>query len=221
MSIATQLASVQGTIPEGVELIAVSKTHPVEAIREAYDAGHRAFGENRVQEFLEKVGDLPKDVQWHLIGHLQRNKVKMVVGRVALIHSVDSPRLLEAIDREAQAKGVCQDILLQAHVAQEQTKFGFAPQELKEYLQSFSSEEHPGIRIRGLMGMATFTFDEQQVRTEFRQLKQLFDWLTGTGLLPTDQRSYLSMGMSGDYHLAIDEGSTMVRVGSAIFGTRQ
>ncbi|PIE83907.1 MAG: YggS family pyridoxal phosphate-dependent enzyme [Bacteroidia bacterium] len=220
MSIAAQLATVRGELPAGVTLIAVSKTHPVRAVQEAYDAGQRAFGENRVQELLEKVDALPADVEWHLIGHLQRNKVRMVVGRVSLIHSVDSPRLLEAIDREAQARGVCQDILLQVHVAQEESKFGFAPGELTDFLARFRPEDHPGIRVRGLMGMATFTDDEQQVRAEFRQLRQLFDQVAGSGRFPDGQFAQLSMGMSGDYRLALEEGSSMVRVGSAIFGTR-
>lgn len=220
MAVREQLQEVQATLPEGVTLVAVSKTHPVPRIVEAYETGQRDFGENRVQELLEKIDALPDDARWHLIGHLQRNKVKPVVGRVALIHSVDSLRLLQTIDREACALGVVQPILLQVHVAQEETKFGLSPEDLRELLAHLREQPYTGIRVCGLMGMATHTDDEMQVRNEFRRIKALFEEVRALGLFPEEEFRHLSMGMSGDYRLAVDEGSTMVRVGSSIFGLR-
>lgn len=220
MAVREQLQEVQATLPEGVTLVAVSKTHPVPRIVEAYETGQRDFGENRVQELLEKIDALPDDARWHLIGHLQRNKVKPVVGRVALIHSVDSLRLLQTIDREACALGVVQPILLQVHVAQEETKFGLSPEDLRELLAHLREQPYTGIRVCGLMGMATHTDDEMQVRNEFRRIKALFEEVRALGLFPEEEFRHLSMGMSGDYWLAVDEGSTMVRVGSSIFGLR-
>lgn len=199
-------------------LVAVSKTRPPEDILEAYHAGQRIFGENKVQELTEKYDLLPKDVEWHMIGHLQRNKVKYIAGFVSLIHSVDSLRLLNAIEKEAKKAERQINILLQVHIAEEDTKFGFDEQELNGILTEEASNKWPHLRFCGLMGMATFTDDEDQVRREFQGLKELFDRFEKKGILP-DFR-ILSMGMSGDYPLALEEGSTMVRIGSAIFGER-
>ncbi len=220
MSVKLQLEEVLQRVPQGVVLVAVSKTHPVSHIMQAYQAGQRDFGENRVQELLGKMEEMPDDIRWHLIGHLQRNKVKPVVGRVALIHSVDSLRLLQAIDREAQRKGVVQDILLQVHVAQEESKFGLSSEELDGLLADVKVNTYGGVRVCGLMGMATFTEDTEQIRREFRRTRELFDRVRAGAVFPPEQFRHLSMGMSGDYSLAIEEGSTMVRVGSTIFGHR-
>lgn len=204
---------VRSSIPPHVTLVAVSKTKPVSAIEEVYAEGIREFGENRVQELVEKNAVLPSDINWHAIGHLQTNKVKQVVGLASLIHAVDSTRLFDAIEKQASKTGCVQDVLLQVHIAEESSKFGFDAAELEELLGSdrFNSSS---VRVRGLMGMATFTDDTEQVRREFKGLKELFDKYAG-GSFDT-----LSMGMSGDYKIAIEEGSTMVRIGSAIFGSR-
>jgi len=200
-------------IPSHVTLVAVSKTKPVNAIQSVYALGIREFGENRVQELVEKNEQLPCDINWHAIGHLQTNKVKFVVGLADLIHAVDSEKLFMAIEKQASKMNIVQDSLLQVHIAEERSKFGFTVEELNALLASdaFKSDS---VRVRGLMGMATFTDNEQQVRSEFRSLKALFDKHAG-GDFDT-----LSMGMSGDYKIAIEEGSTMVRIGSAIFGSR-
>lgn len=220
MSIVDSLASVKATVPDGVKLIAVSKTHPNERILEAYNAGQRAFGENRVQELVPKYEALPKDIEWHLIGHLQRNKVKFVVPFVSLIHSVDSERLLETINREAEKVGRTVDCLIQIHIAQEETKSGFTLNEARQLFAENKLASYGHARIVGLMGMATLTDDKEQIRREFLSLRGLFDGVRKEGLVDPKVFSTLSMGMSSDYPIAIETGATMVRVGSAIFGKR-
>ncbi|GAB3758532.1 YggS family pyridoxal phosphate-dependent enzyme [Spirosoma pomorum] len=200
-------------------LIAVTKTKPVSMLQEAYDAGSRLFGENKVQEMAEKQPQLPADVNWHMIGHLQSNKVKYIAGFVTLIHSVDSLKLLQEINRQAAKHNRIIDCLLQIHIATEETKFGFSADEAEALLQAPELDQLPNIRIIGLMGLASNTDNQEQVRQEFRGLKQLFDKLA-TILRPMIHFQELSMGMSGDYSIAVEEGSTLVRVGSAIFGAR-
>jgi len=220
MSIASQIHSVSSTLPKGVKLIAVSKTQKVETIMEAYKAGQRLFGENRPQELVEKVTQLPNDIEWHFIGHLQTNKVKMVVGKACLIHAVDSERLLKEIEKQAAKQGLIAHCLLQVHIAREEAKFGFSPDELCDFLQSGILSAIPHIRINGLMGMASFTENHEQVRCEFRLLKQLFDRIKNTYFSSDNNFRELSMGMSGDYPIAIEEGATLVRIGTTIFGSR-
>jgi pyridoxal phosphate enzyme (YggS family) len=209
MSIKRNIESITAGLRPGCRLIAVSKTHPPELIREAYDAGQRVFGENKVQEMVAKYEVLPKDIQWHLIGHLQTNKVKYIAPWVSLIHSVDSPKLAEEIDRQGKKVGRVIPCLLQVHIAREETKFGFDRKELLDFLKRFSLTN---VSVEGLMGMATLTADTDQIRKEFKTLHDLF---TEIGNLKE-----LSMGMSGDYKIAMEEGSTMVRIGTAIFGKR-
>lgn len=218
MSIATALEALRRELPAGVTLLAVSKTHPISALREAYEAGQRAFGENKVQELVAKAPQLPSDVAWHLIGHLQTNKVRSVLPYVALIHSVDSLKLLEVIERESVLLGRTTRVLLQVHIAQEETKFGFTPAEVVAFVEARGWERSPHVAIEGLMGMASNTDDAAQVRGEFRSLKRLFEQIKV--LAPALGLTTLSMGMSGDYPLAIAEGSTLVRIGSRIFGAR-
>jgi pyridoxal phosphate enzyme (YggS family) len=207
-------------LPKGVTLVAVSKTKPNEAILEAYNAGQRIFGENKVQEMTQKAEMLPKDIQWHLIGHLQRNKVKYIAPFVSLIHGVDTFKLLKEIDKEGRKNNRIIDVLLQFHIAQEETKFGFSFEEAQEMLEDpeFSAMEH--VNIRGVMGMATFTENKSQVADEFRALNNYFLALQGHFFKFNPTFDTVSMGMSGDYAIAIDEGSTMVRIGSSIFGER-
>ena len=206
---------------KNVVLVAVSKTKPIDAIRELYNLGHRDFGENYVQELVDKQSQLPSDVNWHFIGHLQTNKVKYIAPFVYLIHGVDSLKLLKEINKQALKAGRVIDVLLQVHIAQEETKFGFDSAELENLFASGVSdlEELPNIRVTGFMGMASFTDNQEQVRKEFQYLKQLFDRYKGVDR-PNATLSILSMGMSGDYTTAIEEGSTMVRIGSLIFGER-
>jgi len=212
--IAENLNKVLNTIPSEVTLVAVSKTKPNSAIMEAYEAGQRVFGENKVQDMAAKAEVLPKDIQWHMIGHLQSNKVKYIASFVSLIHGIDSIKLLKEVNKRAAQNERVIDCLLQIHIAQEETKFGLDESEVRSVIST--AEELKNIRIVGLMGMATNTSDETQVRKEFSSLKELSIQLpTANCQLPT-----VSMGMSGDYLLAIQEGSTMVRVGSAIFGVR-
>ena len=220
MSIASQIHSISSTLPEGVRLVAVTKTQPSEVIMEAYKAGQRLFGENRPQELAQKVTQLPNDIEWHFIGHLQTNKVKMVVGKAHLIHAVDSERLLAAIEKEAARQAIIAPCLLQVHIAQEEAKFGFSPEELCDFLQSGILAAISHVRIVGLMGMASFTENHEQVRREFRLLKQLFDRIKNTHFSSDKHFCELSMGMSGDYHIAIEEGATLVRIGATIFGSR-
>lgn len=211
--------AIRAALPESVTLVVVSKTHPVEAIRPVYDAGARVFGENRVQELLQKKAELPSDIAWHLIGQLQRNKVKATLPHAALIHSVASESLFQEIQKEAKKMALQPSILLQVHIAQEDTKSGFSPEDLLQFLARWAGKMEPVV-IKGLMGMATFTEDQTQVQTEFRQLKALFDQICSTFGKDLPHFQTLSMGMSGDWPLAVACGSNMVRVGSSIFGHR-
>ena len=217
MSIAENLRRIQDQLPEGVTLVAVSKTKPVEDIQEAYDAGQRIFGENRVQEMCEKQAVLPKDIDWHLIGHLQKNKVKYMAGFVKMIHAVDSFSLLKEINKRAGQNERIIDCLLQMHIAEESTKFGLNRAELDEIIVAIQADQFPHVRIRGFMGMATFTEDKEQIRQEFEQLALIHQEVKNNSIPEMDT---LSMGMSGDYTIAIEAGSTMIRVGSSIFGQR-
>jgi pyridoxal phosphate enzyme (YggS family) len=201
-------------------LIAVSKTKPVEDLQEAYEAGIRDFGENKVQEMTDKQPLLPADIRWHMIGHLQRNKIKFIAPFVHLIHGVDSFKLLKAINKEGAKIGRVISCLLQVHIAEEESKFGFDAKELTELMASDELRDLDHVKVKGLMGMATFTEDEQVIREEFRGLKSLLDQLNDLPLPPNVELKELSMGMSGDYPIAQEEGSTMVRIGSAIFGNR-
>jgi pyridoxal phosphate enzyme (YggS family) len=216
--ISENLVEVLKEIPNNVTLVAVSKTKPIEAIEEAYLAGQRHFGENKVQELVAKHEKLPKDINWHLIGHLQTNKVKYVAPFVHLIHAVDSEKLLIEIDKQAHKNNRIIDVLLQFHIAQEDTKFGLSMGECKLLLKN--SRSFLNTRIVGVMGMASFVDDENQIRNEFKTLRNIFSELKAEYFGDVPYFSTISMGMSGDYSLAIEEGSTMVRVGSAIFGTR-
>ncbi|WP_415327119.1 YggS family pyridoxal phosphate-dependent enzyme [Chryseobacterium sp. MMS23-Vi53] len=215
MSIQENYNDIKNQLPENVQLVAVSKTHPVSAIQEVYDFGQRVFGENKVQEVMEKYPLLPKDIQWHLIGHLQTNKVKYIAGFVDTIQSVDSEKLIKEIDKEATKHNRKIKVLLQVKIAEEDTKFGLEIEEAKDLFQKYISGEFPNTEITGLMGMATFTDDKDQVKKEFLILKRLFDELNQLKKLET-----LSMGMSDDFPIAIECGANSVRVGSAIFGRR-
>ena len=202
-------------------LVAVGKTKPVSMLMEAYEAGVRHFGENKVQEMVTKHEEMPKDIHWHMIGHLQRNKVKYIVPFVSLIHAVDSLRLLQEIDKQGQKVNRIINCLLQIHIAEEETKFGLSEEEALELLHSKEVAQMKYIRVIGLMGMATFTDDEEQVRKEFRSLKKLFNKVKADSTLPSVvSMQDLSMGMSGDFTIALEEGSTVVRIGSTIFGER-
>lgn len=219
MNIKNNINQVKQMLPPGCELIVVTKTQPIEKLLEAYEAGHRAFGENKVQELTQKAHLLPEDIQWHLIGHLQSNKVKHIASFVHLIHSVDSLKLLQEINKQAEKAKRIIPCLLQIHIALEDTKFGFSPDEVKTLLSSPELASLSNVMIKGLMGMATFTDNKTQIRNEFKSLKDLFNTLKDNQL-PNSKFDTLSMGMSGDYTIATEEGSTMVRVGSAIFGER-
>lgn len=208
------------TIPENVQLVAVSKTKPNEDIIEAYNEGQRVFGENKVQELATKYEELPKDIQWHMIGHLQRNKVKYIAPFVSMIHAVDSLRLLKEVNKQAKKNERVINCLLQFHIAEESTKFGLDLSEAKELLSSDEFKAMENISICGIMGMATFIDDEDQVRREFRELKKIYTELKESFFNGNDSFKEISMGMSGDYRIAIEEGSTMVRIGSTIFGAR-
>ncbi|MEY8022052.1 YggS family pyridoxal phosphate-dependent enzyme [Muriicola sp. SD30] len=216
MSIAENLKKIKNELPEKVTLVAVSKTKSEKKILQAYETGHRIFGENKVQEMTEKWSSLPKDIEWHMIGHVQRNKVKYMAPYVSLIHGVDSLKLLREVNKQGRKHNRVIPCLLQIFIAEEETKFGFDEQELQELLASNELEELSHVRIKGLMGMATFTDNKEQIRKEFHSLKTMFEVLKT--VLP--DISILSMGMSGDYKIAIEEGSTMVRIGSSIFGAR-
>lgn len=218
--IAEHLKAIKSTLPAGVELVAVSKFHPVEALREAYDAGQRIFGESRVQELVEKIPAMPSDTKWHFIGHLQTNKLKQIVGRVSLIESVDSFRLLEMIDELSEKRGVVSRVLLQLHVAAEETKFGFYPEELFDWFAARGFESLKATHICGLMGMATNTDNEMRISSDFNLIADIRRKILE---IAPDLRGFdtLSMGMSDDYPLAIAAGSTLVRVGTAIFGPRE
>ena len=215
MSISNNFQLIKSQIPEPVELIAVSKFHPVEKIKEVYDCGQRVFGENKVQELLSKVNELPNDIKWHLIGHLQTNKVKFIVPFIDTIQSVDSEKLLLEIDKEAAKINKKINVLLQVKIAKEDTKYGLEVQEAKEIFSNYLENKYPNITIIGLMGMATFTDNKNQVKSEFLILKSLFDELSKFKHLEK-----LSMGMSDDFKIAIECGANSVRIGSAIFGVR-
>lgn len=221
MSIAQNINKIKSQLPAHVTLVAVSKTKPVSDLMEAYHAGQRIFGENKIQEMTEKWEQMPKDIQWHMIGHVQTNKVKYMAAYVNLIHGVDSLKLLQEINKQAKKHNRIIDCLLQVYIAEEESKFGLDEQELEEILTQVqhNKSEFENIRIVGLMGMATFTENQNQIEKEFNRLKSIFDKYKK---LNTEhcQLSTLSMGMSGDYQLAISCGSTMVRVGSSIFGIR-
>lgn len=226
MSIQQNLSNIKSTLPEHVTLVAVSKTKPVSDLMEAYNAGQRIFGENKIQEMVEKWEQMPKDIQWHMIGHVQTNKVKFMAPFVSLIHGVDSLKLLEEINKQARKNNRIIDCLLQIYIAEEETKFGLDEEELASLLASPSFKEMKNIRIVGLMGMATFTDNQNQIQKEFLHLKSIFDSLhskDGMQSVSTTTNvdlQIISMGMSGDYQLAISCGSTMVRIGSSIFGGR-
>lgn len=215
MSIKDNLNQIQQTIPSHVTLVAVSKTKPVEDLQEAYDAGMRDFGENKIQEMCDKYEVLPKDIRWHMIGHVQTNKVKYMAPFVHLIHGVDSLKLLKEINKQAEKNNRVIDVLLQVFIADEETKFGLDAEELNDILSN-EIQNLPNMKVVGVMGMATFTDDENQIREEFKSLKQLFDQHQNNH----PEMKVVSMGMSGDYQMAIEEGSTMVRIGSSIFGHR-
>mgnify|MGYP006051390021 CR=1 FL=1 len=221
MSIQNNLRSIQASIPENVTLVAVSKTKPIPDLMEAYEAGQRIFGENKIQEMTDKWEAMPKDIQWHMIGHVQTNKVKYMAPYVSLIHGVDSLKLLQEINKQATKNNRVIDCLLQVYIAEEESKFGLDEQELEEILKLVQNdkEDFKNIRIVGLMGMESFTENKNQIEKEFKHLKTIFDKYKK---LNTEhcQLNTLSMGMSGDYQLAISCGSTMVRIGSSIFGSR-
>lgn len=218
--VAEEIMELKREIPEGVALVAVSKFHPVSMIREAYDAGQRRFGESRVQELLEKIPQLPEDIEWHFIGHLQTNKVKQLVGKTSLIESVDSERLLDLIDSESRKAGVLTRVLMQVHVAKEETKFGFLPDELIAYFKDRKFEKLTNIHICGVMGMASNTDDMTRVRADFAEIHELFNTIASDESLGLRGFDQISMGMSHDWKLAVEEGATIVRIGSLIFGER-
>lgn len=218
--IALHIENIRHELPDGTRLVAVSKFHPAEALMEAYGAGQRIFGESRVQELVAKYEALPKDIAWHFIGHLQTNKVKYIVPFITLIHSVDSEKLLAVIDSEAAKCGRVVDCLLEIHVAREESKYGFTPDSCREWLRGNPLGRYPHVRVCGLMGMASLTDDEAQVDREFGQLKSLFDELKTSGAVDAGAFTELSMGMSHDYRLALRHGSTLVRIGTSIFGER-
>lgn len=220
MSVVQNIASIREHIPAYVKLVCVSKFHPDSTIIEAYNAGERIFGESRVQELVEKQERLPKDIHWHFIGHLQTNKVKYIVPFVELIHGVDSLKLLSEINKQAEKINRVVNCLLQVHIATEETKFGFSAAEVLDLYQNKTLSNLSFIRVCGLMGMATFTDNHQQVRKEFISLKSLYDTVKRDYTAQNDHFSEISMGMSDDFQIAIEEGSTMVRIGSSIFGQR-
>lgn len=221
MSIADSIREIKEQLPDGVRLVAVSKFHPVEAVKEAYDAGQRVFGESRAQELQVKAPAMPADVEWHFIGHLQTNKARQVVQHAHVIESVDTLRLLRLIDSEAARVGRTIDVLLQLHVAQEEAKSGFSPDELLQLAADGQLTGLSNVRVRGLMAMATFTDDMTQVAREFATVKSTYDILKAGAMSDNAAFDEISMGMSDDWHIAVQHGSTLVRIGTAIFGARQ
>lgn len=220
MSIKDNLLHIKQSLPPHVTLVAVSKTKPVSDLIEAYEAGQRIFGENKIQEMTDKYEQMPKDIEWHMIGHVQTNKVKYMAPFVSLVHGVDSLKLLKEIDKQAQKSNRIINCLLQMNIAEEETKFGMDEDELNELLASDEFKQMQNIKVTGLMGMATFTEDENQIKKEFTHLKAIFDNISQQPETQNFKPETLSMGMSGDYELAIACGSTMIRVGSSIFGHR-
>ena len=220
MSIAANIEKIKQQLSQNIKLIAVSKTKPVETLMEAYNSGQKIFGENKVQELVGKFEQMPKDIEWHMIGHLQSNKVKYIIPFVALIHSVDSENILIEINKQAAKINKIQKVLLQISIADEETKFGFEEAELFKLLVKFNKQEFTNIEIVGLMGMATFTDNEEQIANEFAGLKKLFDNVKSTYFSSQASFNQLSMGMSSDYQIAIANGSNLIRVGSTIFGGR-
>ena len=221
MSVLQYIQDIRKHIPTEIKLVCVSKFHPEATIMEAYNAGERNFGESRVQELISKQPNLPDDIQWHFIGHLQRNKIKNIISFVSLIHGVDSLRVLKEINRQAEMAGRTVSCLLHVHIAEEESKFGFTESELIDLLSSDEIAELKNTSISGLMGMATYTNDTEQVRNEFRTLKKFFDRVKTDFFAENDSFRELSMGMSQDYHIAVEEGSTMIRIGTSIFGERE
>lgn len=219
--IVSNINQLRQQLPAHVKLVAVSKTMPVDNIMEVYNSGQRCFGENRVKELLEKEKQLPGDIEWHLIGHLQTNKVKHIVPFIQMIHSVDSFKLLDTINREAAKLHKTINCLLQIHIAREDTKFGFSFEEIVNMIESESFKAHDNVNICGLMGMATYTTDITQIRQEFKSLSVFFSVLKNKYFSESSAFAELSMGMSDDYKIAIEEGSTLVRIGSLIFGARR
>ncbi len=220
MGIAENIMKLCKELPPGVKVVAVSKMRAPEEVMQLYSAGHKIMGENKVQELVEKKEALPDDIEWHMVGHLQTNKVKYIAPFVSLIHSVDSARLIKTINKEANKNERIIDCLLQVHIAKEESKYGFSEEEIISLLNSLSSENLTGLSIRGLMGMATFTGNDDLIRSEFRGLARLFHQVKESFFSKSGEFTELSMGMSGDYRIAVEEGSTIVRIGSRIFGER-
>lgn len=219
--ISDEIRRLHKEMPSGVTLVAVSKFHPVEAVMEAYGAGQRCFGESRVQELLEKIPQCPSDIRWHFIGHLQTNKVRSLIGKTALIESVDSERLLDLIDKESARAGVVTNVLMQLHVAMEETKFGFYPEELLAFFRDRKFERLTATHICGVMGMASNTDDMTRVADDFRKIHSVFREIADDSSLGLRGFDTVSMGMSGDWRVAVEQGSNMVRIGTTIFGPRQ
>jgi pyridoxal phosphate enzyme (YggS family) len=220
MSVQENLKKIICTLPKKTKLVAVSKFHDSETVMEAYEAGQRVFGESRVQELTDKQKVLPKDIEWHFIGHLQTNKVKAIVPFISLIHSVDSLRLLKEIDKEAKRLNIITPVLLQIHIAKEETKFGLSFEECRDFFRSGDWIDYKNVKIKGLMGMATLTDDENQIKNEFHSLRDFFNEIKQSHYPSEASFCEISMGMSDDYQLAIAEGSTLIRIGTAIFGSR-
>ena len=220
MSVKTNIEKLKEQLPEHVKVVAVSKFHSTHEIEEAYDNGQLCFGESRVQELQHKQPELPDDIEWHFIGSLQRNKVRFIAPFVSLIHSLDSERLMREIDKRAAANDRKIKCLLQLHVADEETKSGFSPDEVREFLASGNWKNYPHVQLAGVMGMATFTDDQEQVRAEFKQIKSIFDELKAEYFADDEEFKEISMGMSADYPIAAEEGATIIRVGTLIFGAR-
>jgi len=220
MDIAKNLEKLRSDLPEGVKLIAVSKTKPNDAILEAYQTGHRMFGENKAQELIRKQPELPGDIEWHFIGHLQSNKVKYIAPFVSMVHSIDSFKILKTVNKEARKNDRVIPCLLQFHIAEEESKYGLTEADAREILESEAYKNMQNISVAGVMGMATFTDDSEKVRKEFKKLKSIFNELKKNYFADQPEFKEISMGMSDDYPLAVEEGSTIVRVGSKIFGAR-
>ncbi len=219
--VAEEIEKLRDELPQGVKLVAVSKFHPVNMIMEAYNAGHKRFGESRVQELLDKIPQLPADIEWHFIGHLQTNKVRSLIGKTALIESVDSEKLLNLIDTESRKARVVTKVLMQVHVAKEETKFGFLPDELISYFRDRKFEQLTNTHISGVMGMASNTNDMQRVREDFKSIADVYNKIKSDESLGLRGFDTLSMGMSHDWPIAVQEGANIVRVGTRIFGERQ